>query len=59
MADRSDRDVVNLVELSSEELDQVQGGDGDVDGRDFLIWQRGGSPTPLLNGKVIVQEIHL
>ena len=21
--------------------------DGDVDGRDFLIWQRGGSPTPL------------
>jgi hypothetical protein len=22
-------------------------GDGDVDGRDFLQWQRGGSPTPL------------
>jgi autotransporter-associated beta strand protein len=22
-------------------------GDGDVDGRDFLIWQRGGSPNPL------------
>lgn len=21
-------------------------GDGDVDGRDFLVWQRGGSPTP-------------
>jgi hypothetical protein len=21
--------------------------DGDVDGRDFLLWQRGGSPTPL------------
>lgn len=21
--------------------------DGDVDGRDFLAWQRGGSPTPL------------
>jgi hypothetical protein len=21
--------------------------DGDVDGRDFLVWQRGGSPTPL------------
>jgi hypothetical protein len=20
--------------------------DGDVDGRDFLVWQRGGSPTP-------------
>jgi hypothetical protein len=22
-------------------------GDGDVDGRDFMIWQRGGSPAPL------------
>lgn len=22
-------------------------GDGDVDGRDFLVWQRGGSPVPL------------
>jgi autotransporter-associated beta strand protein len=22
-------------------------GDGDVDGRDFLVWQRGGSPNPL------------
>jgi hypothetical protein len=22
-------------------------GDGDVDGRDFLVWQRGGSPAPL------------
>ena len=21
--------------------------DGDVDGRDFLIWQRGGSPNPM------------
>lgn len=25
-------------------------GDGDVDGRDFLVWQRGGSPTPLSAG---------
>ncbi|MDZ4657635.1 MAG: hypothetical protein SH868_08655, partial [Bythopirellula sp.] len=24
--------------------------DGDVDGRDFLIWQRGGSPTPFSAG---------
>jgi len=24
--------------------------DGDVDGRDFLIWQRGGSPDPLSAG---------
>jgi len=25
-------------------------GDGDVDGRDFLRWQRGGSPAPLSSG---------
>lgn len=25
-------------------------GDGDVDGRDFLQWQRGGSPNPLSSG---------
>jgi hypothetical protein len=25
-------------------------GDGDVDGRDFLVWQRGGSPNPLSAG---------
>ncbi len=25
-------------------------GDGDIDGRDFLVWQRGGSPTPLSAG---------
>jgi hypothetical protein len=25
-------------------------GDGDVDGRDFLVWQRGGSPSPLSEG---------
>jgi hypothetical protein len=24
--------------------------DGDVDGRDFLVWQRGGSPAPLSSG---------
>ena len=24
--------------------------DGDVDGRDFLVWQRGGSPSPLSAG---------
>ena len=24
--------------------------DGDVDGRDFLEWQRGGSPSPLSSG---------
>jgi subtilisin family serine protease len=26
--------------------------DGDVDGRDFLIWQRGGSPSPLSSGNL-------
>jgi hypothetical protein len=25
-------------------------GDGDVDGRDFLAWQRGNSPTPFSSG---------
>ncbi|MDZ4657556.1 MAG: PEP-CTERM sorting domain-containing protein [Bythopirellula sp.] len=25
-------------------------GDGDVDGRDFLVWQRGGSPSPFSPG---------
>jgi hypothetical protein len=41
-------DIV-LIGLSSESLG-IPGdfdGDGDVDGRDFLRWQRGGSPNPL------------
>jgi T5SS/PEP-CTERM-associated repeat protein len=33
---------LTVVEGSDGDFD----GDGDVDGRDFLIWQRGGSPNP-------------
>jgi T5SS/PEP-CTERM-associated repeat protein len=33
---------LTVVEGSDGDFD----GDGDVDGRDFLIWQRGGSPVP-------------
>jgi hypothetical protein len=46
-------EVFNLLALGRFEfLDRLTGtpgdynGDGDVDGRDFLIWQRGGSPAP-------------
>jgi autotransporter-associated beta strand protein len=28
--------------------------DGDVDGADFLVWQRGGSPTPMSSGDLAV-----
>ena len=28
--------------------------DGDVDGRDFLVWQRGGSPTPMSAGDLTI-----
>jgi hypothetical protein len=39
-----DTPVLNVTFVGSPgDFDQ----DGDVDGRDFLIWQRGGSPTPL------------
>ena len=30
--------------------------DGDVDGRDFLVWQRGGSPSPLSTGDLAVWQ---
>jgi hypothetical protein len=30
--------------------------DGDVDGRDFLVWQRGGSPSPLSPGDLAVWQ---
>ena len=30
--------------------------DGDVDGRDFLVWQRGGSPSPLSPGDLLVWQ---
>ncbi len=30
--------------------------DGDVDGRDFLVWQRGGSPTPLSSADLIAWQ---
>jgi hypothetical protein len=41
---------VDAFSLTAQEVEGVLGdfdGDQDVDGRDFLIWQRGGSPTPL------------
>ena len=31
-------------------------GDGDVDGRDFLVWQRGGSPTPFSAGDLVAWQ---
>ncbi|MDZ4659760.1 MAG: hypothetical protein SH868_19475 [Bythopirellula sp.] len=31
-------------------------GDGDVDGRDFLVWQRGGSPTPFSSGDLALWQ---
>jgi hypothetical protein len=31
-------------------------GDGDVDGRDFLRWQRGGSPNPLSAGDLALWQ---
>ena len=31
-------------------------GDGDVDGRDFLIWQRGDSPNPLSAGDLAIWQ---
>lgn len=49
--------------LTSADLTELQGiigttagdfdGDGDVDGADFLAWQRGESPTPLSNGDLV------
>jgi len=30
--------------------------DGDIDGRDFLFWQRGGSPTPLSSGDLALWQ---
>jgi hypothetical protein len=30
--------------------------DGDVDGRDFLMWQRGGSPNPLSSGDLALWQ---
>lgn len=32
--------------------------DGDVDGRDFLIWQRGGSLTPISTGDLADWQSH-
>jgi hypothetical protein len=31
-------------------------GDGDVDGNDFLVWQRGGSPNPLSAGDLALWQ---
>ncbi len=30
--------------------------DGDVDGADFLVWQRGGSPTPLSSADLVIWQ---
>ena len=38
--------TLTIDEIPSGDFD----GDGDVDGRDFLQWQRGGSPNPLSAG---------
>jgi len=32
--------------------------DGDVDGRDFLVWQRGGSPDPHSSEDLIAWKVH-
>jgi autotransporter-associated beta strand protein len=42
-------DVV-LSDFAVEGLTGDFDNDGDVDGRDFLVWQRGGSPSPLSAG---------
>jgi hypothetical protein len=44
---------IDNFRLISEVVDTIPGdfdNDGDVDGRDFLVWQRGGSPNPLSAG---------
>jgi len=40
--------VVWINQSETRESCRVLIGSGDVDGRDFLIWQRGASPTPAL-----------
>ncbi len=32
--------------------------DGDIDGRDFLLWQRGGSPSPFSAGDLALWQAH-
>jgi hypothetical protein len=39
-----------ILEAVAVELEGDFDDDGDVDGRDFLRWQRGGSPAPLSSG---------
>jgi hypothetical protein len=38
------------IRLPDDDLDGDFDEDGDVDGRDFLVWQRAGSPSPLSAG---------
>lgn len=41
---------------SASSLDGDFDGDGDVDGRDFLVWQRGGSPNQLSAGDLALWQ---
>ena len=41
-----------VIETATGDFD----GDGDVDGRDFLRWQRGGSPNPLSAGDLALWQ---
>jgi autotransporter-associated beta strand protein len=39
--------TLNVITFEPPTSDGDYDNDGDVDGRDFLVWQRGGSPNPL------------
>lgn len=51
LADGADGFFVSNA-LSSADFDH----DGDVDGRDFLVWQRGGSPAPFSAGNLALWQ---
>jgi hypothetical protein len=45
-------DNINMDDTGTGDFD----GDGDVDGNDFLLWQRGGSPDPLSSGDLALWQ---
>jgi hypothetical protein len=47
MYDTSQLYSTGVVSILSAGMSGDFDNDGDVDGRDFLVWQRGGSPSPL------------